>query len=188
MQVSMTNFTSGDLLDVHFSQTADSIAWWVSDPSSDNLDSAGYPRDTSWIPPYIPSPDSTIYPPDTTGLPPVVSPTDSAGYPRDTTWEPPYIPPPDSTIFPPDTSHYSPGMPPGDSTHLPADPNRVGPQSHDMTHAKNGNGYTCFSNKDHLKIEIKNRGNYQVSAAAYSRNADGSYSLIKTGWIRISAR
>jgi hypothetical protein len=185
MQVSRTTFNSTDILDVQYIQAADSVVWIVTDSSSGNLnmspgDSAGQRRDTTIIPPIlppmIPGPpgDSTGSPRDSTSPPPIVIPIDSSKLPKDSTYPPPPI------IIPPpvDSSRL-----PGDSTNFPPPGN---PDS--LMHPLSGNGYSCSYNKNHLSVEISRSGTYLVQAAAYRKNSNGSYSLVQTGFVRLTAR
>lgn len=173
MQVSYTRFNSNEVLSVQFSETADSIIWSVTDSShagtihtdsiinypshSDSLHVP--PADTIYSPPYIPVPvDSSRFPGDTTGTPPVIPPVDSSRHPGDTVI---YLPPP------------------SDSVYHPVDSTRNGSNS--------SAGYYYSTNKTQLTLGIRQSGSYIVNAAAYHKNADGSFTLTKTGYVRLSA-
>ena len=181
MQVSYTSFSSSQILDVQFTESADSIVWWVADSvhsGSMHCDS------TIYYPPHYDS--LPHYPPTDSVYPPPYIPIDSSHYPRDTTI---YFPPPydtvwhpiDSAAYPRDTTIYLP--PPYDSVYHPVDSTRHG--SSFQNPASSGYYYTI--SKSHLALGIKQSGNYVINAAAYHRNKYGSLTLTKVGYVKLSA-
>lgn len=174
MQVSYTRLNSSVVLDVQFTEPEDSIIWWVSDSAhagTIHCDSMiNYPPHNDSLPPHA----DTIYSPPH-------FPRDSSRYPHDSAGAPPVIPPVDSAAYPGDTTIYSP--PPYDSVYRPADStgNADTLQNHSSA------AYYYSTNQTHLTIGIRQSGSYMVKVAAYRKNVDGSFTLIKTGYIRLSA-
>ena len=166
MQVSAVSFRSNDWLNVDFSETTDSIGWWISDTATNPYDTV----------PYYPGGDTVVnYPP-----------VDSSQYPHGDTI---INYPPDTTHYPHDTIPQWPGdssynPPTYDSSGYPHDTIVYPP--HDSI-PYNNNGYAIQVNGNHLRIQINKRGNYLVMAMAYRRNTNGSYTVIKTGYVKLSA-
>jgi hypothetical protein len=184
LQVSTTSFTSAEILEVRYIQAADSIVWYITDSTASNPaipygDSTGQHRDTTIYPPIFPQMIST-------------PPADPLGSPRDSAYPPPFVIPIDSFTLPPDSAVYPPppSVPPADSSQLPwdstTDPTPGNPDN--LMHLLSGSGYSCSFNKNRLSLEISLGGTYLVQAAAYRKNNNGSYALIQTGYIRLTAR
>lgn len=175
MQVSYTRFTSNDVLSVQFTEAADSIIWWVNDSAHSGTvhcdsilnkppgyDSLNPPHaDTVYPPPHVPV-DSTRFPHDSAGMPPVIPPGDSSRLPGDTII---ILPPPSDSVYHPHDSTVN-----GDSLQYPV-----------------SNAFYYSANKTRLTLGIRQSGSYLVSAAAYHKNADGSFTLTKTGYVRLTA-
>jgi hypothetical protein len=161
MQVSNMKLNSNETLDVQYTGLADSIVWWVTDS-------------THSVPVTI---DSTIlfHNPPHDSLP--------GHNPGDTLYTPPSIPV-DSTHYPPDTTINIP-PPYYDSAHNyhPADSSRKG----DDLGNPFASAYTFTINKNHLTLKINLSGSYVVHVAVYQKNADGSFTLIKTGYVKLLA-
>jgi hypothetical protein len=176
MQVSSTTLSSNEVLDVLYTGSADSIAWWMTDSSHSipvSVDSSAYY-------PYPPH-DSVSYPHGDTIYTPPSIPVDSSHYPHDSTGLPPFIPPVDSVHYPGDTTIYLP--PPYDSVSHPVDSTRKGiPAGNPFAAA-----YSFTTNKNQLALKINLSGHYTVNVAAYRKNADGSCTLIKRGYVKLSA-
>ena len=169
MQVSATSFTANDWLSIHFTEAADSTGWWVSDTANayDTIppDPGGPADTTTW-----PGGDTIVYYP----------PADSTGYTGDTT----IYPGGDTTIYYPPAD--SPYYPPADSSGYPHDTIVYPP--HDSIPYNNGNkGYVVQVQGSDLKIQVTRHGNYTIEARAYRKNGRGNYTLIKTGYIKLSA-
>ncbi len=180
MIVSANTFTAADWLSVDYSEAADSIGWWVSDTLTNPYDTV----------PYYPGSDTTIHYPDTT----VYYPGDTTGYPGGDTIV--YYPPGDTTQYPHDTIPQWPGdssynPPPYDTSSSPHD--TVPSYPHDtITYpphdsAQYNNGFVMQANGKNIKIKINKRGSYTVVAFAYHKNTNGSYTIIKTGYVKLSA-
>lgn len=194
MMVSASSVSAGEAITVRFTVAgADSIQWSMSD-------STGYPGDTTN---YPGNGDTTTYPPTYPG--------DTTTYPgnNDTViYNPPY--PGDTTVYNPggndttiynpgDTTVYNPGdtlnqpQPPHDSTiYNPPYPNDTtgnGGYYPDSTGIHgghtSGDGYIMITHDGYVEIKVSKRGSYTLTAKAYHRNADGSYTLIKTGHVKM---
>lgn len=163
MQVSATSFTANDWLNVDFTVAADSVEWWVSDTATN-------PYDTI---PYYPGSDTIITYPDTV----INYPGDTTQYPHDT------IPqlPGDSSYYP---SNDSTGY---DTVQVPPQDTTVNPPQDSILYNTHY-GYIIKTNGSNLKIQVTKQGNYTVEARAYRKNSNGSYTLIKTGYVKLSAR
>jgi hypothetical protein len=170
-----TSYPASDSIPVDFHQASDTTLWWICNPASGSSDSSIYPGDTSSIPVNI--------------APPVVSapptpPADSTGNPGDTiaTVYPPTPPAPPSPIV------IQPSLP-ADSTSNPADTSRGVNLVFYSALQSNPRNYACsIAGNGSLNLKIYNTGEYQILVGTYRRNTDGSFTLVKTGFISFSAK
>lgn len=49
-------------------------------------------------------------------------------------------------------------------------------------------GFTITVNGNKATLRVLRTGNYMLTAKAYARNSDGSYTLVKSGYIKLTAR
>lgn len=172
MDIARTSFAANELITANYTVAgADSIQWSIQDsvPHYPNTDTAYYPgSDTLY------NPDSTYYP---GGNGSTYTPGDDSSY----------VSGGDSSYVPADTlenghtggydTTYTPG---GDSTYVPVDSTSGG--------HNNGNGsYIVTTRNGYVEIKISKKGGYVLVAKAYKRNADGTYTLIKKGYIKFNA-